>query len=208
MRTFPLVSLDSVLNGSTTAQYDFSSPTFFRGARASGPNEYWQSGAYGVVSVTDGIGQSYLWIQSTVHDGPAVADGNIILTYTQVENPDNPGTYESFTCQTTYYRMQSYAPIEKVIVRNYYGPGRFSNTSTKDNAKGTSNADQFIDINYEGLMYDQFSVWQSDSINPLSSYRSTYDATSKTSSQTCTAYRSVQDSTNFSLKAGKQFNLV
>ena len=62
MRSFPLVSLDSVLNGSGTAYYTHGAPTYFRGARATGPNDYWQSGAYGIVTVTDGIGLSYLWI--------------------------------------------------------------------------------------------------------------------------------------------------
>ena len=41
MRSFPLVSLDSVLHGSATAKYTFGAPKFFRGARATGPNEYW-----------------------------------------------------------------------------------------------------------------------------------------------------------------------
>ena len=54
-------------------------------------------------------------------------------------------------------------------------------------------------------MYDQYSVWKLDSVNPLSSYRSKFDAKTQTSSQTCTAYRSVQDSTNFILKQGKTF---
>ena len=208
MRTFPLVSLDGVLNGSAEAQYEFGPPTFFRGARASGPSKYWQSGAYGIVSVTDGIGQSYLWVQSTVHDGPAVEDGNIFLTYTQLEDPDKKGTYESFTCQTVYSTTQSHASLKDVIVRNYYGPGRFSETEGDDTGSNTSNSDRFFDINYEGLMYDQYSVWKPDSVNPLSSYRSKFDSSSATSSQTCTAYRSIQDSTNFILKAGKQFNLV
>ena len=56
MRSFPLVSLESVLNGSATAKYTFDAPKFFRGARATGPDDYWQSGSYGIVSVTDGIG--------------------------------------------------------------------------------------------------------------------------------------------------------
>ena len=188
MRTFPLVSLDTVLNGSSTAEYTFGAPTFFRGARASGPQEYWQSGSHGLVTVTDGIGQSYLWIQSTIHDGPAVETGNIFLTYTQIEDPDNLGQYESFTCQATYDQSKKHS--DEAIVRNYYGPGRFSELP------GTAGANQptsssFVDINYEGLMYDQFSVWKHDYVNPLSSYESKFDAQTATSSQACTAYRSV-----------------
>ena len=75
-------SFESVLGASSSASFIFRPPTYFKGARAAGPLEYWQSGAYGIITITDGIGQSYLWIQSTVHDGPALADGNVMLTYT------------------------------------------------------------------------------------------------------------------------------
>ena len=78
----------------------------------------------------------------------------------------------------------------------------------ENNGSNTASTHQsFDDINYEGLMYDQYSVWRMDSVNPLSSYESKYDAKAQKSSQTCTAYRSVQDSTNFILKQGKTFTI-
>lgn len=49
-------AFDSALGGSSAAEFIFRPPTHFRGARAGGPQEYWQSGAYGIVTVTDGIG--------------------------------------------------------------------------------------------------------------------------------------------------------
>ena len=76
------------------------------------------------------------------------------MTYTQLEDPENAGTYESFTCQTTYTQTQSHTPIDNVKVRNYYGPGRFSSTEEVGTGANTLKGDQFIDINYEGLMYD------------------------------------------------------
>ena len=110
-------------------------------------------------------------------------------------------------------------PLEEVTVRNYYGPGKFAeieadsedttDTSTQPPvASSNSGGTSFIDINFEGLMYDQYSVWKIDSVNPLTSYGSKYDASAKTSSQTCTAFRSIQDRTNFILTPGKQFNFV
>ena len=52
MRTFPLIALDEVLDGSASAEYKFGPPTYFRGAQASSSDltmGYWQSGAYGLV---------------------------------------------------------------------------------------------------------------------------------------------------------------
>ena len=51
------------------------------------------------------------------------------MTYTQLEDPENPGYYESFTCQAVYKQGRAYADPESVIVRNYYGTGRFSETA-------------------------------------------------------------------------------
>ena len=106
MRTFPLIALDEVLDGSASAQYTFGPPNYFRGAQATSAliNPYWQSGAYGIISVSDGLSQSYLWMQSTVHDGPATNDGDTFLMYTQIENPENAGEYESFSCRAVYRR--------------------------------------------------------------------------------------------------------
>ena len=101
-----------------------------------------------------------------------------------------------------------HAPLQNIVVRNYYGPGRFSELNDENTGANVAAESTFIDINYEGLMYDQYSVWKPDTINPLSSYESQYDSKSRTSSQTCTAYRAVQDTTNFILKQGKKFNLV
>ena len=76
-------AIDSgALGGSSKAQFIFRPPSYYRGARAAGPSEYWQSGSYGLVTVTDGIGETYLWLKSTVHDGPAVDDDHVFLTYT------------------------------------------------------------------------------------------------------------------------------
>ena len=55
-------SLDSALGGSSDAKFVFQPSTHFRGARAAGPQQYWQSGSYGILTVTDGVGQSYLWM--------------------------------------------------------------------------------------------------------------------------------------------------
>ena len=174
MRTFPLVSLEKVMDGSTQAQYTFGAPTYFRGARAQGSTEYWQSGSYGIVTVTDGLGQSYLWVQSTIHDGPGAEDGDIFLSYTQIEDPDNAGYYESFTCQVAYRRSATHADLNNVSVRNYYGEGLFADP--KDTNVGANTATtSFIDINYQGLMYDNYSVWKLDQVNPLDSYKSSYD---------------------------------
>lgn len=199
---------DSALGGSTNASFNFTPPTHFRGARAAGPDEYWQSGSYGFVTVIDGIGQSYLWIQSTVHDGPEVSDDHVFLMYTQMEDPTHEGFYESFTCQAAYNKAEAFAKPSSVIVRNYYGSGRFSNTSSgaaeQDSIEGgyTPPVNGFLDINFEDLVDDQNAVWRPDTVNIYSSYRSKHNAEKGTSSQTCTALRAVDDSTNFMLKAG------
>ena len=150
--------------------------------------------------MTDGIGQSYLWVQSTVHDGPAVEDGHIFLAYTQLEDPAHKGYYESFTCQTVYRREQDFADPETVIVRNYYGKGRFA--AIADDADGKTENNGFMDINFEDLVDNKNSVWRADTVNAFSSFRSSYDAEMNTSSQTCTALRAVDDTTNFAMKAG------
>ncbi len=62
MKTYPLVSLDEVIDASASAKYTFGAPTFFRGAQPKEANQYWQSGQYGLISVTDGLGLTYLWI--------------------------------------------------------------------------------------------------------------------------------------------------
>ena len=130
------------------------------------------------MTVTDGVGQSYLWVQSTVHDGPEVADGHIFLMYTQLEDPANLGSYESFTCQAAYQKANAYADPASVIVRNYYGSGRFSAIADGENAAESG----FLDINFEDLVDDQNAVWRPDTVNNFSSYRSKYDTEMGTSS--------------------------
>lgn len=157
--------------------------------------------------MTDGVGESYLWVQSTVHDGPAVDDGHIFLMYTQLENPASEGTYESFTCQATYSKSSLFAEMDNIVVRNYYGTGRFSETATSDaEDEGDSQEGRqqqgFFDINFEDLVDDQNAVWRADTVNQYSSFRSKYDGEMGTSSQTCTAIRAVDDTTNFMIKAG------
>ena len=75
-----------------------------------------------------------------------------------------------------------HAPLQNIVVRNYYGPGRFSELNDENTGANVAAESTFIDINYEGLMYDQYSVWKPDTINPLSSYESQYDSKSRTSS--------------------------
>ena len=41
MRTFPLIALDEVLDGSAAAEYTFGPPTYFRGAQATNQDSYW-----------------------------------------------------------------------------------------------------------------------------------------------------------------------
>jgi len=50
-------------------------------------------------------------------------------------------------------------------------------------------------------------VWRADTVNAFSSFRSKYNKELGTSAQTCTALRSVDDTTNFKLKAGS-YNLI
>ena len=57
-------------------------------------------------------------------------------------------------------------------------------------------------------MYDNYAVWRTDFVNPQHSYESKFDAKRVTSSQSCTAYRSIQDTSNFTLKKGASFNLI
>ena len=71
-------------------------------------------------------------MQSTVHDGPAVADDHIFLMYTQLENPNEEGSYESFTCQAEYRKSNSFADPASIVVRNYYGTKLFSETASAD----------------------------------------------------------------------------
>ena len=35
-----------------------------------------------MVSVKEGLGESYMWVTSVVHDGPVVEEGSSILSYT------------------------------------------------------------------------------------------------------------------------------
>ena len=128
--------------------------------------------------MTDGVGQSYLWVQSTVHDGPAVEDDHVFLMYTQLEDPANAGSYESFTCQASYAKSKEYADPASVIVRNYYGSGRFSETIDAENSTESG----FLDINFEDLVDDKNSVWRPDTVNTFSSYRSKHDHEMGTSS--------------------------
>ena len=120
--------------------------------------------------------------------------------YTQLEDPNNAGTYESFTCQSAYKKTNLFADPYSVIVRNYFGTGRFSETA--DSSENGSADHAFMDINFKDLVDDQNAVWRSDMVNKYSSYRTKYDAEMGTSSQTCTAIRAVDDTTNFKLKAG------
>ena len=91
--------------------------------------------------------------------------------YTQLEDPSNAGSYESFTCQATYTKGDLYSDPASVIVRNYYGTGRFSETADAENSADTG----FLDINFEDLVDDKNSVWRPDTVNQFSSYRSKYD---------------------------------
>ena len=86
-----------------------------------------------------------------MHDGPSVEDGHIFLTYTQLEDPSRAGHYESFTCQSVYSKEKDFADLEAVVVRNYYGKGRFSETFDPEEPDlGLG----FMDINFEDLVDD------------------------------------------------------
>ena len=83
-----------------------------------------------------------------MHDGPAVADDHLFLTYTQIFDPHNPGHFESFSCQATYSKENDFADPTSVKVRNYYGQGRFAQ------ALNELSDNHFRDINFEDLVDD------------------------------------------------------
>ena len=84
-----------------------------------------------------------------MHDGPAVTDDHLFLTYTQIIDPHNPDYYESFSCQAIYSKENMFADPATVKVRNYYGQGRFAQALT------TTTANKFRDINFEDLVDDK-----------------------------------------------------
>ena len=84
-------------------------------------------------------------------------------------------------------------------MRNYYGKGRFT---TQPGTSLGSASSRFRDINFEDLVDDKNQVWRADTVNPFSSFRSRYDSETRTSSQSCTAVRAVDDNTNFMIKVG------
>ena len=107
-------------------------------------------------------------------------------------------------------RTQSYTKPENVTVRNYYGPGTFQNTDSSSNASDSSGSEDVEKVDgedfmlgpFDGLMHDAMAVWLADTVNPVVSYQSSFDEDSERSSQSCTAYRVLQDATNFTLKQG------
>ena len=51
----------------------------------------------------------------------AATTPNLVLLYAQIEDPLNPGIYESFTCSTRLDKSKVYLEYDDVIIKNYYG---------------------------------------------------------------------------------------
>ncbi len=106
--------------------------------------------------------------------------------------------------------QKSYTQPENVTVRNYYGPGTFQNTESGSGSevKGKEEGEDFMLGPFDGLMHDAMAVWLADTVNPVVSYQSSFDEESSRPSQSCTAYRVLQDATNFTLKQGQELKMI
>ena len=51
----------------------------------------------------------------------AATSHNLVLLYAQIEDPQRPGTFESFTCSTQIDKSKIYLKYDDVWIKNYYG---------------------------------------------------------------------------------------
>ena len=55
----------------------------------------------------------------------AAVTPNLVLLYAQIEDPLNPGIYESFICSTRLDKSKVYLTYDDIFIRNYYGSKSF-----------------------------------------------------------------------------------
>ena len=51
----------------------------------------------------------------------AATSHNLVLLYAQIEDPERPGTFESFTCSSRIDKAKIYLRYEDVWIKNYVG---------------------------------------------------------------------------------------
>lgn len=81
------------------------------------------SGAYGWFKT---VGVNSVFIRETVH-GCELMDGNVVLTWAQIENPDKAGDYEGFYCTVPYTAGDASASVLDVNVVTLDGELDFAN---------------------------------------------------------------------------------
>ena len=63
----------------------------------------------------------------------AATTPNLVLLYAQIEDPLNPGIYESYTCSTRLDKSKVYLTSDDIFIRNYYGTKSFKEGSANVN---------------------------------------------------------------------------
>jgi hypothetical protein len=130
-------------------------------------------------------------------------DGQYVLTFAQIEDPDNAGQYEAFYCSVVW-NMDSDTG-SNVDVETFEGPNvdLYSFTGGPDTwCPDEPSAPDYV----EGCMRQSLAQWQE--FATWSPYTSTYDAATTESSQACSAYRLTETGDNYiAIKSGQPYTV-
>ena len=182
---------------------DDQEPVEFEGVDAADGGYHYLDGKYGWY-VRAGIDQ--VFISQTVTSDESLygwVDGQYILVFAQIEDPDNAGSYEGFYC-SVQWNMDSDTG-SNVDVETFEGPGvdLFGFLGGPD----TWCADEPSSPDYvEGCMRQSLAQWQE--FATWDPYTSTYDADTTVSSQACSAYRLTETGDNYiTIKSGQPYTV-
>ena len=95
----------------------------------AGLGDYALTGFYSIreAVLDDNVPAKILYITQLL-SGKLIDDRSLILFYTQIEKPEEPGSYESYTCLVTYAQDATYTdPVlgGSITVNNYDGNSSF-----------------------------------------------------------------------------------
>ena len=84
----------------------------------------------------------------------AATTHNLILLYAQIEDPERPGVYESFTCSSRIDKAKFYLEYQDVWIKNYNGSRLLKEGSGFDVTGKTFDKLNEADIAGDGLPWN------------------------------------------------------
>ena len=131
-----------------------------------------------------------------------IDDRSLILFYTQIEKPDMPGSYESYSCTVMYDQNVTSTNPEKggaISVTNYDG-----SMSLMVGEDGVTNRSA-QDLNSEDK--SEYETWKYDTEDFDKYFYSKGSDTQNLSSQMCTSYRRIAATRPIAMKEGDVFKV-